>query len=167
MEGFGLKHKSTLTAGSVVLFVITYILCGVFGWFDVIMDLFKINNNAGSLMVMPVAYSVISFIFLALLIALSVFGFIFKNKVMIFLALCYEVLFAVTFALLGVFATGGIENVTVYKVLIYSLSVSLAPIYGVIWYMGAFFFLILIPLLVFGIVSAVKVCKKPKTEKKK
>lgn len=163
MESFALKHKPTLNSASVILFVLSYIVCGVFGWLDVIMDLFKVDSsNIGMKLVMPVTYSIVCFAFFALLIALAVFGLLLKNKVMVFLSLTYEVLFVVSFALLGVFTVGSIESVEVFKILTYVLCFMLVPVYGAIWHLRAIFFLIFIPLIIFGIVSAVKVCKKAK-----
>lgn len=163
MESFALKHKPTLNSASVVLFVLSYVVCVIFGWLDVIMDLFNVNSsNIGEKLKMPITYSIVCFAFFALLIALAVFGLLLKNKVMVFLSLTYEVLFVVSFALLGVFAVGSIESVEVFKILTYVLCFMLVPVYGVIWHLRAIFFLIFIPLIIFGIVSAVKVCKKAK-----
>ncbi len=161
MESFALKHKSTLNSASVILFIFGYLACGVSGWFN-IQKLFRVNNNAGELLKMPITYSIICFLFLTLLIALAVFGYILKNKIMIFLALGYEFFFLVAFALLGIFASGNIVNKTVYDILLWTLSFVLIPVYGTIWHLNAFFFLIYIPLLIFGIVSVFKVYKKKK-----
>ncbi len=163
MKSFALKHKSTLNSASVVLFVLSYIVCGIFGWLDVIMDLFNVNSsNIGEKLIMPITYSIVCFVFFALLIALTVFGLLLKNKVMVFLSLTYEVLFVVSFALLGVFTVGSIESAEVFKILTYVLCFMLVPVYGVIWHLRVIFFLIFIPLIIFGIISAVKVCKKVK-----
>ncbi len=162
MEAFAIKHKSTLTSGSVVLFALLYVLCGVFGWFDIIQDLFKVDNNAGQQLVMPLSYAVVSILFFVFLIALAVFGYLFKNKVMIFLSFGYNALFIISFVLLGLFATGNITNQTFYNILNYALFAFLVPVYGVIWYLGPLFFLLFIPLIIFGIISIVKAYKKPK-----
>lgn len=167
MESFALKHKPTLNSASVVLFVLSYVVCGIFGWLDVIMDLFNVNSsNIGEKLIMPITYSIVCFVFFALLIALEVFGLLLKNKLMVFLSLGYSVLFMISFALLGVFATGNVESVTLFKILTYVLSFMMIPVYGVIWHLGPIFLLFFAFLIIFGIVSAVKVCKKPKTTKK-
>lgn len=167
MESFALKHKLTLNSASVVLFVLGYIVCGIFGWLDVIKDLFNVNgSNMGEKLKMPITYSIVCFLFFALLIALAVFGLLLKNKLMVFLSLGYEVLFVISFALLGVFAMGNIESATLFKILTYVLCFMLIPVYGVIWHLRGIFFLIFIPLIIFGIISAIKVCKKPKVSKK-
>ena len=163
MESFALKHKPTLNAASVILFVLSYIVCGIFGWLDVIKDLFNVNgSNMGTKLVMPITYSIVSFLFFGLLIAFAVFGLLLKNKLMVFLSFGYQVLFVISFALLGVFATGNIESVKIFKLLTYVLSFIMIPVYGVIWHLGPIFLLLFACLIVFGLVSVIKVCKKHK-----
>ena len=164
MESFALKYKTRLNVISVAVFFIIYAVCGVFGWFDVIIGAFA---TVGATVKMPLTYAISSFVFLAVMIALAVLGLLLKNKVMVLLPFCYQALLIVSFFLLGVFATSNVTNLTVYKLLIYALSAILVPVYGAAWLLRFVIFIILIPLFIFGIVSIVAVFKKPKISVKK
>lgn len=164
MESFALKNKTRLNTVSVAVFLAAYTVCGIFGWFDVINGAFA---TVGVTVKMPITYAISSFVFVIAMIALAVFGFLFKNKVMVLLPFCYQALLIISFFLLGVFATGNVTNMTVYKILTYALSVTLVPVYGAAWLLRFVIFIILIPLFIFGIVSIVTVFKKPKASDNK
>lgn len=158
-----LKKRNLLIANitAVASFVVTFVLCAVFGWIDVIGYLFSPSGeNVGQVFKMPPTYTIVCFLFFAVLCALVIFGIILKNKLMCLIAASYELIFIIAFILLGLFATGNITNETVYAVVTYFLTAVLIPVYGVIWHLNVFFFLLFIPLVVANIVGIVKAFKK-------
>ena len=114
---------------------------------------------------MPTTYTVVSFVFFAVICAIVILGFIFKNKIMVFLAFFYQILFLLSFVMLGVFATGNVTVEGLYSFLTYLLTFTLLPVYGVIWNINFYFFILFIPLMVFNIIAIVKICRKKSAKK--
>lgn len=146
---------------AVAVFSVSFAVCAVFGWIDVIKYLFSVDGqNIGQVLMMPLTYSVVCFLFVAVLCALVIFGYIFKNKLMLLLAAGYELMFLMSFILLGLLSTGNVTNSTLYDILTCMITAVLIPVYGVIWNVNWLFFAIYIPLAVFNIIAIVKVFKK-------
>ena len=164
MGDFAEKNNASLGVVSAVVFLISYGLCAFFGWRDVVNTLFN-PVNLGQPMKMPTTYTVVSFVFLAVICAIVILGFIFKNKIMVFLAFFYQILFLLSFVMLGVFATGNVTVEGLYSFLTYLLTFTLLPVYGVIWNINFYFFILFIPLMVFNIIAIVKICRKKSAKK--
>lgn len=163
MEKIKKRNKIITNTAAVAVFVISFAVCAVFGWIDVINTLFSADgDNLGELLVMPHTYTVVCFLFLGVLCALVIFGYIYKNKLMLMLAAGYEVLFLLSFVLLGLLSAGSVNNGTLSTIVTYFVSAVLIPVYGVIWNINWLFFVIYIPLLIFNIVAIVKVFKNKK-----
>ncbi len=163
MEKVKQKNMVLTTVATVAVFVISYTLCAVFGWIDVINNLFDPSgNNVGEVFEMPPTYTIVCFLFVAVLCAFVIFGIKLKSRLMVLFAATYELLFIVSFVLLGSFATGNITNQTLFNIIMYFMTVVLLPVYGVIWNIALLFFLIFIPLLILTVIALVKVFKKQK-----
>ncbi len=166
MKDFLKKNQSTITIASIVAFVVSFLVCAYFGWRDVLNYLFSPSGeNVGEVFKMPYTYTVVCFIFLAILIGVAVLGFVAKNKVLVLLSAGYEVLFILAFIMLAVFVSmleSGEASATVMSILEYLLAFALIPVYGSIWTINRLFFLIFVPLVVFNIVAIVKAFKTKK-----
>ncbi len=150
-------------AVAIILFIVTFGLCAVFGWLDVVDYLVNDSSlNRAEPFVMPIRYTVICAVFTALIIALAAVGMKIRSKLMVVLSAVYQCIFILSFIVLAFFATGGITNQTLYYAAIYALTAVLLPVYGLIWKIGAYFFLIFIPLVIFTAVAVVKTFKKLK-----
>ncbi len=161
MNKFAEKNKTSLGVVSAITFVISYGLCALFGWLDVVNNLFS-TDGLGQPLKMPVTYTLISFLFFAIIIALVIFGFVFKNKAMLLISFFYNLLFVLSFVLLMAFATGNVTDDSLYSLLTYLLTFTLLPVYGVIWNIRFLFIVIFIPLLIFNIIAVVRAFKRSK-----
>ncbi len=157
------KNKIITNISAVAVFVVSYVLCAVFGWLDVVKTLFDPSgDNVGEVFKMPPTYTIVCFLFVAALCAFVIFGIKLKSRLMVLFAATYELLFVISFILLGAFVSGNITNETLFDVIMYFMTAVLLPVYGVIWSINLLFFLIFIPLLILTIVALVKVFKKKK-----
>lgn len=160
-----LKKRNILIANitAIASFVVTFVLCAVFGWIDVVGYLFSPSGeNIGQVFKMPPTYTIVCLLFFAVLCALVIFGIILKNKLMCLLAASYELIFIIAFILWGLFVMGNITNETVFTAVMYFLTAVFIPVYGIIWHIGALIFLLFIPLVIANIVGIVKAFKKKK-----
>lgn len=163
MEKVKQKNKLLTNIAAVAVFLISYAICAVFGWIDVVKTLFDPSrDNVGEVFKMPPTYTIVCFLFVAILCAFVIFGITLKSKLMVLLAASYELIFIISFLLLVVFATGNITNESLFDIVMYFLTATLLPVYGVIWNINRLFFLIFIPLFILTIVALVKVFKKKK-----
>ena len=145
MEKVKQKNKLLTNIAAVAVFLISYAICAVFGWIDVVKTLFTPSgDNVGEVFKMPPTYTIVCFLFVAVLCAFVIFGITLKSKLMVLLAASYEFLFIISFSLLALFATGNVTNSTLYDVVMYFLTATLLPVYGVIWNINRLFFLIFI-----------------------
>ena len=157
------KNKIITNFSAVAVFVVSYVLCAVFGWIDVVKTLFDPSgDNVGEVFKMPPTYTIVCFLFVAVLCAFVIFGIKLKSRLMVLFAATYELLFVISFILLVAFVSGNITNETLFNVIMYFLTAVLLPVYGVIWNINRLFFLIFIPLVILTIVALVKVFKKNK-----
>ena len=157
------KNKIITNISAVAVFVVSYVLCAVFGWIDVVKTLFDPSgDNVGEVFKMPPTYTIVCFLFVAVLCAFVIFGIKLKSRLMVIFAATYELLFVISFILLGAFVSGNITNETLFDVIMYFLTAVLLPVYGVIWSINLLFFLIFIPLFILTIVALVKLFKKKK-----
>ena len=144
-----------------ILFLLSFGACALFGWRDVVNGLFAPSGeNVGELLKMPLAYTLVCFVFLIVLCAMVILGIIKRSKVNLWISAIYMLLFVAGFIFLGALATGNITNEALYNIVTYFLTAVLIPMYGVIWQMNFFFFLIFIPLFIVNIVGLVKSYKK-------
>ena len=158
-----IQNKQKVEIVSTAAFIISFILCAVFGWFDVINYLFSSNGeNVGKLFEMPLTYTIVCFLFVAVLCAIVILGYVFKSKLLVIIALSYELLFILAFVLLGVFSTGNITSQGLYDLVSYLLAFALIPVYSVIWNLNLLFFIIFIPLTIYTVYAFVRVFKKSK-----
>lgn len=132
--------------------------------FDYIKSLLSNNGFLNINVTMPASVSVWSFVFLAVLIAMVVLGQIFKNKVLLLTAAAYQVLLLLSVLMLLLLMNADVSE-ALYTVLLWVLIILFAPVYGAIWQLGAFFFLVFIPLIIVNIVFVVKLFKSDKKRK--
>ena len=163
MDNILTKNKKSITVVSVILFIASFFVCAYFGWRDVLNYLFSPSGeNVGEVFKMPPTYTVVCFIFLAILIGVAVLGYVLKSKVLVLISAAYELLFIVAFIMLAVFVSmleSGEASETVMSILEYLLAFVLIPVYGSIWTINRLFFLVFIPLVVFNIVAIVRAFK--------
>lgn len=163
MEEVKRRNKIITDVAAVVIFVLSFAVCAVLGRIKVIDNLFSASgDNLGETLEMSPTYSIVCFLFVAVLCVLAVFGLMLKNKLMVLLSITYEALLLLSFISLGLFATGNIENQTLYRIVMYVITVILAPVYGVIWNINMFFFVIYVPLVAFNIFAVIRVFKSNK-----
>lgn len=144
-----------------ILFLLTFGVCALFGWRDVVNGLFAPSGeNVGELLKMPIAYTIVCFVFLVVLCVMVVLGTITHSKVNLWISGIYMLLFVAGFIFLSALATGNITNEGLYNIVTYFLTVVLIPVYGAIWHMNFLFFIVLIPLFVINIVGLVKSYKR-------
>ena len=144
-----------------ILFLLTFGACALFGWRDVVNGLFAPSGeNVGELLKMPIAYTIVCFVFLVVLCVMVILGTIKRSKVNLWISGIYMLLFVAGFIFLTALATGNITNEGLYNIVTYFLTVVLIPVYGAIWQMNMLFFLLLIPLFIINIVGLVKSYKK-------
>jgi hypothetical protein len=93
-----------------------------------------------------------------------VLGQIFKNKVLLLTAAAYQVLLLLSVLMLLLLMNADVSE-ALYTVLLWVLIILFAPVYGAIWQLGAFFFLVFIPLIIVNIVFVVKLFKSDKKRK--
>lgn len=153
------KNEKILNAAAVALFVLCFAACAFFGNRDVLGTLFT-EIGIGEPLKMPFSYTTVCFLFFGLLVALAVVGFIIKSRLMLFLSGVYELLFIAAFVMLGFAATGNISGEGFFKAVTYAVTAVLIPVYGVIWSINLFFFVLFVPLFVFNVVAIVKTFKK-------
>lgn len=153
---------------AVLLFLITYGLCVLFGWLDIANGLFTpTGENVGEKFGNPVVYTLFCLLFFAVLYVLSIIGIKLKNKIMVLLPLLYEVILILSIVMLAFYATGGIENETLFGIVGWVLVFGLAPAFGPMWTLSVWLvILMVIVLIIVTIVGLVKVFKKDTTEKK-
>ena len=153
---------------AVLLFLITYGLCVLFGWLDIANGLFTpTGENVGEKFGNPVVYTLFCLLFFAVLYVLSIMGIKLKNKIMVLLPLLYEVILILSIVMLAFYATGGIENETLFGIVGWVLVFGLAPAFGPMWSLSVWLvILMVIVLIIVTIVGLVKVFKKNTTEKK-
>ena len=121
-----------------------------------------LNVNA----TVPLSVTVWSFIFFAVLIAMVVLGKIFKNKVLLLTATSYQALLVMSVIMLLLFMNADITNETLYNVMQWAMIILFAPVYGVIWQLGALFFALFVPLVIVTTVFTVKLLKETRTKKR-
>ena len=109
----------------------------------------------GTAMDVSAVYLISSFLFLAVLIALNVVGFILKNKYLLIITAVYQLLLVVALVLLVFLVNGQIDNAGLYNVLMWVLMVLVAPIFGTVWELGSLFFLVFGALVVLTVVFAI------------
>lgn len=163
------KRKDLIAnVAAVLLFLVTYGLCVLFGWLDIANGLFtSTGENVGEVFETPIAYTLICLLFFAVMYALAVMGIKLKNKVMVLLPLLYEVILILSIVMLAFYATGGIENETLFGIVGWVLVFGLAPAFGPMWSLSVWLvILMVIALIIATIVGLVKVFKKDNTEKK-
>lgn len=160
------KNQSAITVASIIGFIVSFLVCAYFGWRDVLNYLFSPDGeNVGEVFRMPPTYTIVCFVFLAILIGVAVLGYALKSKVLVLLSAAYELLFILSFIMLAVFVSmleSGEASETVMSIMEYLLAFVLIPVYGSIWTINRLFFLIFIPLVIFNIVAVVKVFKTKK-----
>lgn len=160
------KNQSAITVASIIGFIVSFLVCAYFGWRDVLNYLFSPDGeNVGEVFRMPPTYTIVCFVFLAILIGVAVLGYALKSKVLVLLSAAYELLFILSFIMLAVFVSmleSGEASETVMSILEYLLAFVLIPVYGSIWTINGLFFLIFIPLVIFNIVAVVKAFKTKK-----
>lgn len=160
------KNQYEITVASIIGFIVSFLVCAYFGWRDVLNYLFSPDGeNVGEVFRMPPTYTIVCFVFLAILIGVAVLGYVLKSKVLVLLSAAYELLFILSFIMLAVFVSmleSGEASETVMSIMEYLLAFVLIPVYGSIWTINGLFFLIFIPLVIFNIVAVVKVFKTKK-----
>ncbi len=160
MDAVKKRNELIANISAAVAFLITYGLCILFGWMQ-IMGGFFTDTPPGSEFKTPVLYILVCLLFYAVMYTLSIFAIKLKNKVMAILPFCYCIIFILSFVLLGIFSSGGIENETLLNIVEWALVFTLAPSYGIMWQLPLLLFVIIaLALLVLSIVSLVKVFKK-------
>ncbi len=129
-----------------------------------LMNLFKFSesNQIALTFELPVMYYVASCCFAVLLPALVVFAYIFKNKVMALLPLCYLILTVVVVICMFVLASN--PNTDIYVIYVAAFS-CIAPLYGFcsVTYVWSLF--LLLPLFFGSIIVTFKIFKFEKLEK--
>ncbi len=165
-----LKKRNDLIAGvsAIAAFIVTYGLCIWLGYIEIINGLFtSTGENIGEVFETPIAYVLICLLFFAVMYALVILGIKLKNKIMVILPLLYEIVLVVSIVLLGIYATGGIENETLFGIVEWVLVFAIAPIYGSLWSLPTVFVIIMaLVLIILNIYGLVKVFKKDKNDKK-
>ena len=145
---------------SLIAFVVIFGLCAVFGWIDVVNNLFSPSaDNLGDVFKMPLTYTIVSFLFLAVLICLVVLGSVVKSRTMLLLAGVYQLLFIIAFIFLYVLTSGNVTSKALYDFITYFLTVVLIPVYGAVWHLNLWFFLIFIALIIGDVIGIVKTFK--------
>lgn len=111
---------------------------------------------------LPIFYYIASCCFVALLTAMLVFAFVFKNKLMALIPTCYMVLTAVV--VLCMFVLMSNPNTDIYIILIAAFS-CIVPIYGfcALTYVWSLF--LIIPLFFASIIITAKILKFEKIQK--
>lgn len=107
-------------------------------------------------------YIAASFIFFALLFAISIVGFLLKNKYMLLLSAAYQVLLIIGILLLTFMVGGQIGNEALYEVLMWVLMVLVAPVYGAVWILGSWFIALFAALFIATVVFIVFTFRKKK-----
>lgn len=107
-------------------------------------------------------YIVVSFVFVAVLIALSVGGFLLRNKYLVLVSFGYQLLLVFGLIILVFFVGGQIANQSLYTFLLWTLMVLVAPIFGSALELGGWFVGILLVLFIATIVFLVLIFKRKK-----
>lgn len=138
----------------------------VFG-FGYIKDQLSHNGFLGIEIKEPASVIATSLIFMAVLIALTVLGRVFKNKVLLLLSASYQLLLLMALLMLVIFMLCEITSESLYTALMWVLITLLAPIFGSVSALGSFFFVVFVPLMIVTAVFTVKALKREKTKGKK
>ena len=154
MKNENMKVNRTVTVVSVVVFFAAFAASVALFWKYVI-DVFLNQTMFGTAMDVSAVYLISSFLFLAVLIALNVVGFILKNKYLLIISAVYQLLLVVALVLLVFLVNGQIDNAGLYNVLMWVLMVLVAPIFGTVWELGSWFFLVFGALVVLTVVFAI------------
>lgn len=140
---------------AVAIFALSYLICVFCGY-----KYLNVGGNIGELLKIPAYYSISCYVFVAVLAALAVFGCIYKNRLMLFLAAGYELVFILGFAMLAFSATGAIGNDILNTAAVVASTVAIIPVYGVIWHINWLFFVLFAAITVFGVVAIIKALKR-------
>lgn len=156
-------------AAAFLAFFATYAGCIIMGWFEIIQGLFPDSGeNVAEAFENPIFSLLLCLLFYLVMYVLAIVGIKTKNKVMVVLPLLYEIIFILSFVMLGIFASGGIEAGILYNIVKWILIIALAPSFGAMWSLPlALFVIMVIALIILTIVGMVKAFKKPKDEAKK
>ena len=111
---------------------------------------------------LPAFYYIASCCFAALLTAMLVFAYIFKNKLMALLPTCYMVLTAVVVICMFILMSN--PNTDIYVILIAAFS-CIAPLYGFCYLTYVWSLFLILPLFFASIIVTVKIFKFHKLQK--
>lgn len=152
------KSKNIITIGLLLLFVVSFVGSVVSFWFDGINKWLNVDQFGTPIEVSNFLL-IISLIFIFSLLALTVVGFIFKNKTLLYTVFGYQMLFIISVILLVFFVGGQVDNPTLYNILMWALFILLAPVFGVTWIFGTWSIGIFIVLIILNTIALVSVSK--------
>lgn len=144
-----------MNIAAVAVFALSYFVCAFCGY-----KYLNVGGNIGELLKIPAYYSISCCVFVAVLAALTVFGYIYKNRLMLFLAAGFELVFILGFAMLAFSASGAIGNDILNTAAVVASTVAIIPVYGVIWHINWLFFVLFAVITVFDIVAIIKISKR-------
>lgn len=160
MITFSKKQNIILNSIASVVFAVLMGLNIFFAYSD-FKDMFM-SNNFVETVVMPVKTIVLSSLFFVLLVGLSVGGMILKNKCLIGISLGYSVLLFMGFVLFAIFALNVLEIELLNTIAMWYSIISMAPMFGFVWYLGIFAVALFLVHFVALIVFSIKVFKVKK-----
>lgn len=144
--------------------IILFIACLALTIAPFLTSLFKLGQNTQIAMSfdLPVLYYIASCCFAALLTAMLVFAYIFKNKVMALIPMCYMVLTAIVVLCLFILMSN--PNVDIYVIYVAAFS-CIAPLYGFCYLTYVWSLFLILPLFFASIIVTVKIFKFEKLQK--
>ena len=155
------KTNNIITIASILSFVALFV-ASVLTFWKYVIDKLSSATNFGVPLDVSVGYIVISFVFVAVLIALSVVGFLLRNKYLVLVSFGYQLLLVFGLIILVFFVGGQIANQSLYTFLLWTLMVLVAPIFGAALELGGWFVGVLLVLFIATIVFLVLIFKRKK-----
>lgn len=154
------KQKSAIiNIVSILLFVAGLLSTVIIFWVSLGKNLLNPSGQVALTFELPVIYYVLSCFFAVLLLALVVFAYVYKKKLLVLMPLIYEILVilsAVTFALIS--SNMG-ASAYVFAIILFSL---IAPLYGFCYVSYIWCLFLIIPLLFATFIITFKLFKKDK-----
>lgn len=128
---------------SAVVFILLYIFGLLSFWFSVYKknfdyetDFESIVENAGAPISVGFLPLLVSFLFMAMLVFFSIYGFFFHDKLMLLISFAYGFFLFAGIILLAVFQTGALEGSEMYDIIKWILIFDFGPVFGFIWLLG-------------------------------
>ena len=162
MITFSKKQNIILNSIASVVFAGLFILNVILAYIDFKGMFMGDGMLISEFVVMPIRTILFSSLFFIVLCAYSVAGYILKNKCLIGISLGYSILLFMGFVLFAIFALNVLEIELLNTIAMWYSIISMAPMFGFVWYLGIFAVALFLVHFVALIVFSIKVFKVKK-----